>query len=104
MDPTFSPIRAERPCARRRGESTGRVACPCVCHGITHRGPWSFPTAIKQRIQSSHVPTRHGHLVIATNLNSLFDLLRCSTPQTRAEGCLQLTAVSGYRMFLGLFG
>ena len=42
-------------------------------------------------------------MVIATNLSSLFDLLHCSTPQTRAECCLELTAVSGYRMFLGPF-
>ena len=60
--------------------------------------------AIKQRIQSSHIPLRHRHMVIATNLSSLSDLLHCSTPQTRAECCLELTAVSGYRMFLGLFG
>ena len=59
---------------------------------------------VKQRIQSSHMPPCHRHMVIATNLNSLFDLLLCSTPQTRAKCCLELTAVSGYRMFLGPFG
>ena len=50
------------------------------------------------------MPPCHRHMVIATNLSSLFDLLRCSTPQTRAEYCLVLTSVSGYRMFLGPFG
>ena len=60
--------------------------------------------AIKQRIQSSHMPPCHRHMVVATNFSSLFDLLLCSTPQTRAECCLELTAVSGYRMFLGQFG
>ena len=60
--------------------------------------------AIKQRIQSSHMPPCHRHMVIATNFSSLFDLLLCSTPQTRAECCLVLTAVSGYRIFLGPFG
>ena len=60
--------------------------------------------AIKQQIQSSHMPPCHRHMVIATNFSSIFDLLLCSTPQTRAECCLELTAVSGYRMFLGLFG
>ena len=60
--------------------------------------------AIKQRIQSSHMPPRHRLMFIATNLSSLFDLLLCSTPQTRAECCLELTAVSGYRMFLDPFG
>ena len=59
---------------------------------------------MKQRIQSSHIPPRHRHMVIVTNLSSLFDLLHCSTPQTRAECCLELTAVGGYRMFLGPFG
>ena len=29
--------------------------------------------------------------------------LTCCTPQTRAKCCLELTAVSGYRMFLGPF-
>ena len=58
----------------------------------------------KATIQSSHMPRRHRHMVIATNLSSLFDLLHCSTPQTGAECCLELTAVSGYRMFLGPFG
>ena len=50
-----------------------------------------------------HKATDTEHMVIATNLSSLFDLLHCSTPQTRAECCLELTAVSGYRMFLGPF-
>ena len=60
--------------------------------------------AIKQRIQSSHMPLCHRHMVFATNLSSMFDLLLCSTPQTWAECCLELTAISGYRMFLGPFG
>ena len=50
------------------------------------------------------MPPCHRHMVIATNFSSLFDLLLCSTPQTRAECCLELTAVSGYRMFLDPFG
>ena len=44
------------------------------------------------------MPPCHRHMVIATNLSSLFDLLLCSTPQTWAECCLVLTAVSGCRM------
>ena len=56
---------------------------------------------IKQRIQSSHMPPCHRHMVIATHFSSMFDLLLCSTP---AECCLELTTVSGYRMFLGPFG
>ena len=40
--------------------------------------------AIKQRVQSSHMPPCHRHMVIATNFSSMFDLLLCSTPQTRA--------------------
>ena len=36
--------------------------------------------------------------------NVMFDLLLCSNPQAWAECCLELTAVSGYRMFLGPFG
>ena len=52
--------------------------------------------AIKQRIQSSHMPPCHRHMVFATNLSSMFDLLLCSTPQTWAKCCLELTAVSGY--------
>ena len=40
--------------------------------------------AIKQRIQSSHIPPCHRHMVIGTNLSSLFDMLLFSTPQTRA--------------------
>ena len=111
---------------------------------------------IKQRIQSSHMPPCHRHMVIATNFSSMFngictcpspprqalnimeqrhsgwarvpalrvlndnrghthvlnycllrkqgfDLLLCSTPQAWAECCLELTAVSGYRMFHGPF-
>ena len=58
--------------------------------------PLGKDKAIKQRIQSSHMPPCHRHMVIATNFSSLFDLLLCSTPQTRAECCLELTAVSGY--------
>ena len=46
------------------------------------------------------MPPCHRHMVIATNFSSMFDLLLCSTPQTWAECCLELTAVSGYRMFL----
>ena len=61
-------------------------------------------SAIKQRIQSSHMPLCRRHMVIATNFSSMFDLLLCSTPQTRAQCCLELTAVRGYRMFLGPFG
>ena len=45
------------------------------------------------------MPPCHGHMVIATNFSSMFDLLLCSTPQTWAECCLELTAVSSYRMF-----
>ena len=60
----------------------------------------------KQRIQSSHMPQSlcHRHMGIAKKFSSMFDLLLCSIPQTRAECCLELTAVSGYRMFLGPFG
>ena len=50
------------------------------------------------------MPRCHRHMVIATKCSSMFDLLLCSTPQTWAECCLELTAVSGYRMFLGPFG
>ena len=50
------------------------------------------------------MPPCHRHMVFATNFSSMFDLLLCSTPQTWAECCLELTAVSGYRMFLGPFG
>ena len=50
------------------------------------------------------MPPCHRDIVIATNFSSLVDLLHCSTPQMRAECCLELTAVSGYRMFLGPFG
>ena len=46
----------------------------------------------------------HRHMVIATDLSSLFDLLHCSIPQTRTECCLEFGVVSGYRMFLGLSG
>ena len=60
--------------------------------------------AIKQRIQSSHIPPCHRHMVIATNFSSLFDLLHCSIPQTGAECCLEFAAGSGHRMFLGLSG
>ena len=59
---------------------------------------------MKQRIQSSHMPPCHRHVVIAANVSSMFDLLLCITPQMRAECCLELTAVSGYGMFLGPFG
>ena len=50
------------------------------------------------------MPPCHRHMVIATNLSSLFDLLHCSIPQTRTECCLEFAVVSGYRMFLGLSG
>ena len=50
------------------------------------------------------MPQCHRHMVIATNFSSMFDFLLCSTPQMRAECCLELTAVSGCRMFLGPFG
>ena len=49
------------------------------------------------------MPPCHKHMVIATNFSSVFDLLLCSTPQTWAECCLELTAVNGYQMFLGPF-
>ena len=68
------------------------------------RTMWGRTRAIKQRIQSSHMPTCHRHMVFATNFSSMFDLLLCSTSQTWAECCLELTAVSGYQMFLGPFG
>ena len=58
--------------------------------------------ATKQRIQSSHMPPCHRHMVIATNLSSLFDLLHCSIPQTTTECRLEFAEVSGCRMFLGL--
>ena len=58
-------------------------------------GEW----AIKQRIQSSPC---HRHMVIATNFSSMFDLLLCSTPQTWAECCLELTVVSGVGGVRGL--
>ena len=50
------------------------------------------------------MPPCHRHMVFTTNCSSMFDLLLCSTPQAGAECCLELTAVSGYRMFLGPFG
>ena len=50
------------------------------------------------------MPPCNRHMVIATNFSSMFDILLCSTPQTWAECCLELTAVSGSRMFLGPFG
>ena len=68
------------------------------------RGAGAGGGAIKQRIQSSHMPPRHRHMVIATNFSSLFDLLHCSIPQMRAECCLEFTVGSGYGMFLGLSG
>ena len=63
-------------------------------------GGWAG--ARKQRIQSSHMPPCHRRMVIATNLSSLFELLHCGIPQTRAGCCLEFIVVSGYRMFLGL--
>ena len=74
------------------------------CHSTVGSLVWGVWVATKQRIQSSHMPPCHRHMVIATNFSSLFDLVLCSTPQTWAEYCLELTAVSGYRMFLGPFG
>ena len=57
-------------------------------------GSWAHP-AIKQRIQSSHMPPCHRHMVVATKFSSMFDLLLCSTPQTWAECCLELTTLGG---------
>ena len=37
----------------------------------------------EQRIQDSHIPPSHRHMVIVTTLSSLFDLLHCSTHQMR---------------------
>ena len=90
----------------------GAPAGPPSVHRRTARGSgqWGSSSeqrgsgAMKQRTQSSHTPPCHRHMVIATNLSSLFDLLLCRTPQTRAACCLEPTAVSGYRMFLGPFG
>ena len=48
------------------------------------------------------MPPCHRRMVIATNFSSMFDLLHCSIPQTRAGCCLDFIVVSGYRMFLGL--
>ena len=45
---------------------------------------WCSAVAIKQRIQSSHIPPCHRHMVIATNFSSLFDLLHCSAPQRQS--------------------
>ena len=64
----------------------------------------SGPLAINQRIQSSHIPAYHRHMVIATNFCSLFDLLHCSITQTRAESCLEITVVNGHRTFPSLSG
>ena len=52
--------------------------------------------AIKEQIQSSHIPPCYRHMVIATNFSSLFDVLHCSIPQTRAECCLEITVVDVY--------
>ena len=56
--------------------------------GYLYRGYFAgeLPGAIQQRIQSSHMPPCHRHMVIATNFSSMFDLLLCSTPQTWAGG------------------
>ena len=76
-------------------ESDGSLASP-----LTRQGH-ELDKAIKQRLQSSHIPPCHKHVVIATNLSSLFDLLHCSIPEMRAECSLQFW---GYQMFPGLFG
>ena len=62
------------------------------------------PHYARTALRAPPIPPCHWHMVIATILSSLFDLLHCSTPQMRAECCLELTAVSGYRMFFGPFG
>ena len=41
--------------------------------GWVRAGQGAVRRAIKQGIQSLHIPPRHGHMVIATNLNSLFE-------------------------------
>ena len=47
--------------------------------------------AIKQRIQSSHIPPCHRHMVIATTLSvHCSALLYCRANQICAEGCLEL--------------
>ena len=56
---------------------------------------WGITRAIKQRIQSSRIRPCPRHMVIATNLSSLFDLLHCSIPQTRTECCLDFAVVGG---------
>ena len=59
-------------------------------------GPWGAA----EHKRSKKIDT---HKVFATNFISMFDLLLCSARQTGPnwECCLELTAVSGYRMFLG---
>ena len=92
-------------CVRGFCWATDPVLVPfCVPSFLMH--PCSPPTtgAIKQRIQSSHMPPCHRHMVIATNLSSLFDLLHRSIPQTRAKCCLEFTVGNGYRTFAGLSG
>ena len=80
-----------------------RIKTPCIT-GMAEKSNPPGGGAIKQRIQSSHMPPCHRHMITATNFSSMFDLLLCSTPQAWADCCLELTAVSGYRMFLGPFG
>ena len=65
---------------------------PLQMMGTRNRRPIRRATAIKQRVQSSRMPPCHRHMVIPTNLSSLFDLLLCSARQTRAECCLEITA------------
>ena len=58
---------------------------------------------MKQRIQSSHIPPCHRHMVIATILSvHCFALLHHNANQTSAECCLEFTARGGYWMFPGL--
>ena len=94
---------------KKRSRGAGVVTTkirPQLCKTDPHHRRTRAPMrpAIKQRIRSSHMPPCHRHMVFATNFSSMFDLLLCSTPQAWAECCLELTAVSAYRMFLGPFG
>ena len=60
---------------------------------------------LSNRIQSSHIPPCHKHMVIATILSvPCLAVLHRSANQTSAECCLEFTARGGYRMFLGLSG
>ena len=93
--PPPAPLAGTTPKPQKVVETTPTVALTRVL--LSQR-------AIEQRIQSSHIPPCHRHMVIATNLTSLCDLLHCSIPQARTECCLEFTAVGGYRMFLVLSG